>query len=282
MPARRLLVRKIRGGSPSQARAGVVPPGDSPGLRHWRGHGLAVSAEDGAARVGLAAARGAGRCGARGAVVPSRRPGARPGPARLRVHPPRVEARRRHAAAPLGGVRPGPSERLSPHPVLRDLPAVGAPAAAIDAAGAPRRREDVHRLLGEAADPRRPSHGRGAARRAVRRRARREQPHLRRGDRDPAAARLGRRHTPAWSSTSGARPPCGSPTSSRAPSPVPAATSLASIAPTRTSPPTTAPSSSPRDRGNQGTRLRSRELYFWPSAGYSPDSATRRSSASAP
>ncbi len=60
----------------------------------------------------------------------------------------------------------------------------------------------------------------------------------------------------------GARPPCGTPTSSRAPSPVPAATSRASIAPTRTSPPTTAPSSYPRGRGNQGTRLRSRGLYF--------------------
>ncbi len=56
-------------------------------------------------------------------------------------------------------------------------------------------------------------------------------------------------------------------------------------APTRTSPPTTAPSSSPRGRENQGTRLRSRGsrgLYFWSSGGYSPGSATRRSSASAP
>ena len=43
---------------------------------------------------------------------------------------------------------------------LRDLPAVGAAAAAVDAAGAPRRREDVYRLFREAAEPGRPAHGR--------------------------------------------------------------------------------------------------------------------------
>ena len=72
---------------------------------------------------------------------------------------------------------------------IEDLPAVGAAAAAVDATGPPRWREDVHRLLREATDPDRPSHGRIAPRRAVRRRARREQLHLRRGDRHPAVAR---------------------------------------------------------------------------------------------
>ena len=68
--------------------------------------------------------------------------------------------------------------------------------AAVDAAGPPRRREDVHRLLGEAAGAGRPAHRGIAARRAVRRRTRREQLHLRRGDRHPAVARLGRRPHP--------------------------------------------------------------------------------------
>jgi hypothetical protein len=75
-------------------------------------------------------------------------------------------------------VRPGPSERLPLHAVLRALPAMGAAAAAVDAAGPPRRREDVHRLLGETSGAGRPAHRRIATRRAVRRRARRQQPHL--------------------------------------------------------------------------------------------------------
>ena len=98
----------------------------------------------------------------------------------------------------------------------------------------------------------------------------------------PSSCPTGSTPTPTWSSTTGARPPCGSPTSSRAPSPAPAATSRASIAPTRTSPPTTARSWSRRGRENLGTRPRSRELYCWPSAGSLPGSETRRSSASAP
>ena len=123
-------------------------------------------------------------------------PAPRPRRARLRVSPPRAQAGRRHAAAALGGVRPGPSERLPAHAVLRDLPAVGAAAAAVDAARPPGWGEDVHRLLRQAADAGRRPNGRSAARRAVRRRARRQQPHVRRGDRDAAAARLGRRPRP--------------------------------------------------------------------------------------
>ncbi len=46
--------------------------------------------------------------------------------------------------------------------------------------------------------------------------------------------------------------------------------------------PTTAPSSYRHGRGNRGTKLPRRRQYFWPSGGYSPGSATRRSSASAP
>ena len=69
-------------------------------------------------------------------------------PARLRGDPPRAQARRGHAAAPVAGVCPGPSRRLPLQPVLRDLPALGSAPPAVDASGASSRREDLHRLLG--------------------------------------------------------------------------------------------------------------------------------------
>ena len=186
MPARRLLMRKIREilrlrheqGLSHEAVAQACAVGVGTVNRYLR--------RAAASRARLAVAGRVGRRGARGPVVSPRRAVGWPSPARLRVHPPRAQARRRHPATPLGGVHPGSSERLPPHPVLRDLPAVGATAAAVDAAGAPRRREDVHRLLREAAESGRPAHGGAAARRVVCRRARRQSPHLRRGDRDPA------------------------------------------------------------------------------------------------
>ena len=76
----------------------------------------------------------------------------------------------------------------------------------------------LHRLLREAAGPGRPADGGAAAGRAVRRRARGERLHLRRGDRDPAVACWVDAHV-RMVEYSGARPPCGSPTSSEAPSP---------------------------------------------------------------
>ena len=97
----------------------------------------------------------------------------------------------------------------------------------------------------------------------------------------PSSCRTGSTCTSAWWSTSAVPPRCGSPISSRAPSPAPAATSPASTAPTRTWPPTTAPSSSRRGRGNLGIRLLWRIVCSWPSAGYWPVSATRPSSSSA-
>ena len=97
----------------------------------------------------------------------------------------------------------------------------------------------------------------------------------------PSSCRTGSTRISAWWSTSAALPRCGSPTSSRAPSPAPAATSPASTAPTRTWPPTTAPSSFRRDRGNLGIRLLWRIVYSSHSGGYSPASATRPSSSSA-
>ena len=76
-----------------------------------------------------------------------------------RIHPPGTQARRRHAATALGGAPSGPSERLPLHPVLRVLPAMGQAAAAVDATDPPRRREDLHRFLGQAAEPGRPAYG---------------------------------------------------------------------------------------------------------------------------
>ena len=125
MPARRLLMRKIR---------------EILRLKHERGlshRAIAQACAIGVGTVSLYLQRttqqglgwplpaGAGRRGARSPLVPPCRAGARAGPARLRAHPPRAQAGRRHAAAPLGGVRPGPSERLPLHPVLRDLPGSG-------------------------------------------------------------------------------------------------------------------------------------------------------------
>ena len=53
MPARRLLMKKIREVLRLDHELGLSHRGDSPGLRRWRGHGLAVSAEHGSTRAGL-------------------------------------------------------------------------------------------------------------------------------------------------------------------------------------------------------------------------------------
>ena len=127
-----------------------------------------------------------------GPVVPPGGAGAGAGQAGLRVDPPRTHTPRRDAAPAVAGIRPGSSSGLSLQPVLCDLPAVGPAAAAVDAPGASRRREDLHRLLGHTPGGGRSAHGRGTSRRALRRGARGQQLHLRRGDRNPAAARLGR------------------------------------------------------------------------------------------
>ena len=97
MPARRLLMRKIARFT-TQARARTVPPGGGAGVRRRRGDGQSLSAEGGATWARLAVAGRFGRRGARGSIVSTRRAGARPDPARLRVHPPRAQARQRHAA----------------------------------------------------------------------------------------------------------------------------------------------------------------------------------------
>ena len=78
-------------------------------------------------------------------------------------------------------------------PILRAVPAVGAPPPPVDAPGPSRRREDLHRLLRQAADGRRPAHGRGPVSGALCGRARRQQLHLRRSDGDAATRGLGGR-----------------------------------------------------------------------------------------
>ena len=117
MPARRLLMRKIR---------------EILRLKHERGlshRAIAQACAIGVGTVSLYLQRttqqGLGwplpaeldDAALEARLFPRAAAGARAGPARLRAHPPRAQARRRHAAAPLGGVRPGPSERLPLHPV---------------------------------------------------------------------------------------------------------------------------------------------------------------------
>ena len=125
MPARRLLVRKIR---------------EVLRLKHERGlshRAIAQACAIGVGTVSLYLQRTAQQ--GLGWPLPAELDDAalearlfrRAAPAHDRVRPDcayihrEPQARRRHAAAPLGGVRSGPSARLSPHPVLRDLPAVG-------------------------------------------------------------------------------------------------------------------------------------------------------------
>ncbi len=100
------------------------------------------------------------------------------------------------------------------HAVLRDLPPVAQAPRSLDAPGPSPGREAVRRLFGEEADDRR-SHDRGARRgRALRRRARRVELHVRRSHAHPAGPRLDRQPRRA-SRSSAASPRSSCPTSSR-------------------------------------------------------------------
>ena len=81
MPARRLLVRKIREVLRLKHERGLSHRAIAQACAIGVGTVSLYLQRIDAARVGLAAAGRAGRRGARGAVVPSRCPGARPGPA---------------------------------------------------------------------------------------------------------------------------------------------------------------------------------------------------------
>jgi len=178
--------------SEAEIRAAHGPPGDCPGLRRGGGDGLGVRPPGPAGGSELAAPSRSGRSDARSTAVYGGGAESRADPARRGADSQGAQADGRDAAAAVGGVRRGPSRRLPPQPVLRDLSSLGQEIEAVDAAGAPGRREDVYRLLGQA-----PAHRRSADRRTdpcrtVYRGARREQLHLRRGDRKSEAAVLGR------------------------------------------------------------------------------------------
>ena len=128
---------------------------------------------------------------------------------RLRLGAQRAAAAsRRDAAAivervPGGGIR-GPigSKAVPVQPVLRAVPGVSGEACAVDAPGASRRREGVHRLLGQEAAHRRSEDWRGDGGRALRDGARGEQLHVRGGDAHPERSRTSSARRCAGSSTS--------------------------------------------------------------------------------
>ena len=101
-----------------------------------------------------------------------------------------------HPAARVGRVpRGGRVQRrcaasVRVQPVLRAVPPLRGEGRPRDAAGSPRGREAVHRLLGQAPGDLEPRDRRGRGGRTLRRRARREQLHLRRGDAHAEARRL--------------------------------------------------------------------------------------------
>ena len=105
----------------------------------------------------------------------------------------RAEAARRQSDGAVGGVPGRPPGRVRLQPVLRPVPRVRAASLAGDAPAPCGRRQGVRRLLGQEGAHRRPRDRGGARGRDLRRRARRLQPHLRRGDLDPDLARLDRR-----------------------------------------------------------------------------------------
>src|ERR1019366_6174730 len=65
---------------------------------------------------------------------------------RLRARAPGAQARRRHAAAVVGGVRPRQRAGLQVHELLHQVPRLRAEPEAFDAPGPHRRREAVRRL----------------------------------------------------------------------------------------------------------------------------------------
>ena len=165
-------------------------------MRDRGGDGERVPAPSPRQRRGLGGGAAAQRCGAGGAAVPE---GAVRGDGgasadRLWLGTSRAAEAGRDAAAALERVRAErPRSRALPvQPVLRAVHGVAVEAGPGDAPGAPRRREGVHRLLGQEADHHRCPDRRGARSRAVRDGARREQLHVCRVDADPEGRGLHR------------------------------------------------------------------------------------------
>ena len=113
----------------------------------------------------------------------------------------RAEAARRDDDDPLGGIPRGPSRGLWLQPVLRPATRVRKTADAGDAPAPCRRGKGVRRLFGQADRDRRSDDRRNPRGGDFRRRARRLEPHLCRGDVDATAAGLDRRacaHVPLF------------------------------------------------------------------------------------
>ncbi len=113
----------------------------------------------------------------------------------------RAEAARRDDDDPVGGIPRGPSRGLWLQPVLRSATRVRTTADAGDAPAPCRRRQGVRRLFGQADRDRRSDDRRNPRGGDFRRRARRLEPHLCRGDLDATAAGLDRRacaHVPLF------------------------------------------------------------------------------------
>ena len=118
-------------------------------------------------------------------------------------------------------------------PVLRSVRRLPAASGPVDAPGAPRRREDLHRLLGQEAADLVVGDGRGDRGRALRRGAGRDELHVRGGDTHAAAGGFLRVDGARASSSSAACPRSRCPISCAAPSAALIATTRRSIRRTR-------------------------------------------------
>lgn len=156
--------------------------------------------------------RGHHPAGCRGSAWPSRAGSAWPSRSRIRLGVPtriqypvprhRAAEARRDAAAPVDRVlrRGGPGRRrdaaVPVQPVLRAARVLDGEGRPRDAAGPPRGREALRRLLGHEAEGLGPPHRRGDRGRALRGCPRGQQLHLRGGDADAAARGLRRLDDP--------------------------------------------------------------------------------------
>src|SRR5271166_4863259 len=155
----------------------------------WRGalDDPGQSEAGGGGRAGLAAGRRRHRRGSRSPAVWAGRGHARPaaaGRAGLGGPGARTQASWRHDVDPLGGIPRGPFRGLRLQPLLRPSSWIRTAADPRDAPAPCRRGEGVRRLFGQADRDRRSDDGRDPRGGDFRRRARRLEPHLRRGDLD--------------------------------------------------------------------------------------------------
>ena len=195
MPARRELTMRQLRQMLRLAHEGVSARDDRANARRRAKHRPGQPQARRSRRPGLAARRRDHRRRSRAAPVRAGRRAARRAPAGrtgLGLARARGEAAGRQSDGALGGVPGGSSRGLRLLALLRSVPRVRAAPLAGDAPASCGGRQAVRRLLGQEGADRRPRHRRGARGRDLRRRARRLEPHLRRGDLEPGAARLDR------------------------------------------------------------------------------------------